>query len=168
MLTSLKQLYHILIFTSGHIIVMVHVQGGARIADILKYLAKTILIGGFDKRLWTLFLKYLEGIISLQNMFNMTIILSDNLLESNTNVCDDITTQVSCNLATQLDSCYSSPWGLQVLGMPSPSGNPIKRSFMVPSQSWGVAKHNLSCDDQDKGVSWCMHRKYCAGNPILY
>jgi hypothetical protein len=46
--------------------------------------------------------------ISLQNTFNMTTIVSNDFLESNTNVCDDITTQVFCNLDAPLDKRCSS------------------------------------------------------------
>jgi hypothetical protein len=41
--------------------------------------------------------------ISLQNMFSMTTIVSNGFSESNTNVCDDITAQVFCNLDALLD-----------------------------------------------------------------
>jgi hypothetical protein len=53
----------------------------------LKYLTKTLFIAEFDKSVWTLFLKSLEGMILLQNMSSMTTILFNNFLESNTNVC---------------------------------------------------------------------------------
>jgi hypothetical protein len=74
--------------------------------DTLKYFTKIQCICEFNKRLWILFVKSLER-ISVQNVFSVTNILFSNFLQSNTSVCDDITTQVFRNLAAQLGNCRS-------------------------------------------------------------
>jgi hypothetical protein len=72
-----------------------------------------------------LFLKSLERMISLQNIFNMTTVLSRNFLESNTGVCDYITTQVFCNLATQPGPYYP----LGAIGS-------VPTTFLGPAKAW--------------------------------
>jgi hypothetical protein len=84
----------------------------------------------------------------------MTTVLFNKFLESNTNVCDDITTQVFSNLAAQLDNCccqvhqvFRSCWECLLL-----QETPVKEDACVEVEAEWWPKNDPGYDRQDNGV----------------